>query len=154
MAAVLFMVGRGHEQPDIVSKLLDVERHEAKPLYRMASDLPLVLHEAAYDGLEWQRNDEPGVVKSLRSTAKRLAFQLAIVDGFVTSLAQPNAARTDASGGGDDDDVAVSSSTATSSAAQHVPLLLRDTEAPFAAKIKRQAAKSAASDESKKRRTT
>lgn len=43
MAAVLFMVGRGDEEPAVVSDLLDIESNPCKPQYTMASDLPLVL---------------------------------------------------------------------------------------------------------------
>jgi tRNA pseudouridine38/39 synthase len=42
MVAVLFMVGRGDETPDVVDQLLDVESNPGKPEYNMASDLPLV----------------------------------------------------------------------------------------------------------------
>jgi hypothetical protein len=46
MMAVLFMVGRGLEEPGIVPRLLDVTpgaRFERKPTYNMAPELPLVL---------------------------------------------------------------------------------------------------------------
>lgn len=37
MAAVLLMVGRGEEFPDVVRRLLDVEATPRKPQYRLAS---------------------------------------------------------------------------------------------------------------------
>ena len=37
MAAVLLMVGRGEEQPDIVQTLLDTQRCPRKPQFAMAS---------------------------------------------------------------------------------------------------------------------
>lgn len=55
MVTVLFLVGQGLEPPDVIAKLLDVEREPCKPQYSMASELPLVLHEIGYDEeLEWQ----------------------------------------------------------------------------------------------------
>ena len=58
MAAVLFMVGRGQEEPEIVSRLLDVEAHPGKPHYRMAPEGPLVLFRCAFKDLEFIRTPE------------------------------------------------------------------------------------------------
>lgn len=45
IAAVLLMVGRGLERPDVVQRLLDV-KHQApcKPQYSMAAEEPLLLY--------------------------------------------------------------------------------------------------------------
>ena len=40
MAAVLLMVGRGQEEPSIVSRLLDVKATPCKPYYNMAAEVP------------------------------------------------------------------------------------------------------------------
>ncbi len=40
MAAVLLLVGRGLESPDIVRRLLDVEVTPLKPQYNMAPEVP------------------------------------------------------------------------------------------------------------------
>ena len=48
IAAVLLMVGAGAEKPAIVTELLDVTRHPAKPQYHMASEKPLLLSGAGY----------------------------------------------------------------------------------------------------------
>lgn len=50
MAAVLLMVGKQFEQPDVVQKLLDIDQHPCKPQYNYASeviidDSPLHLYE-------------------------------------------------------------------------------------------------------------
>jgi len=45
---VLTYVGRGVEQPHIVSELLDVELRPKKPHYPMAEDTGLVLHDCGY----------------------------------------------------------------------------------------------------------
>lgn len=49
--AVLFLVGEGKESPDIVVKLLDIERVNAKPDYLLADEHPLVLHQCGFDHL-------------------------------------------------------------------------------------------------------
>ncbi|KAA8496379.1 tRNA pseudouridine(38/39) synthase [Porphyridium purpureum] len=53
MAAVLFMVGAGKEEPSIVARMLDVHSpnsvfKDGKPEYRMAGAIPLVLNECGY----------------------------------------------------------------------------------------------------------
>ena len=55
IVAVLFLVGRRLEEVDIVAKLLDHKNHSlgGKPIYQMASDLPLVLWDCQYDGVEF-----------------------------------------------------------------------------------------------------
>lgn len=39
MAAILLMVGRGQEAPDVVARLLDVEACPRKPQYSMAPEV-------------------------------------------------------------------------------------------------------------------
>ena len=49
---VLFMIGRGLEEPSVISALLDVERYPGKPAYPLAPERPLVLHNCQYDNLQ------------------------------------------------------------------------------------------------------
>lgn len=49
--AVLFLVGKEGEDPEVVKQLLDVDTCTAKPQYVMAPELPLVLHECGFDNL-------------------------------------------------------------------------------------------------------
>ncbi|KAI8637665.1 pseudouridine synthase [Parasitella parasitica] len=53
MMSVLFLVGQGLEAPEIVRDLLDIEKVPSKPNFPMASDLPLVLYDCEFKGLEW-----------------------------------------------------------------------------------------------------
>lgn len=39
MAAVLLMVGKGQEEPEVVLELLDVEKNSQKPQYNMAPEV-------------------------------------------------------------------------------------------------------------------
>ena len=49
--ALLFMIGEGEENPEAVTALLDIEHMPAKPHYKMAPELPLVLHECGFDNM-------------------------------------------------------------------------------------------------------
>ena len=42
MAAVLLMVGKQLEHPDVVQKLLDIDRHPCKPQYNYASEVSTI----------------------------------------------------------------------------------------------------------------
>lgn len=46
---ILFLVGEGKEYPHVVHRMLDVKAFPVKPGYVMASDLPLVLWDCAYN---------------------------------------------------------------------------------------------------------
>ncbi|KEG09343.1 putative pseudouridine synthase A-like protein [Trypanosoma grayi] len=48
---VLFLVGRGLEEPGVVTALL--ERGDCKPVYPLADSTPLVLWECHFEGIEW-----------------------------------------------------------------------------------------------------
>lgn len=51
LVAILFLVGQGYEQPDIVDKLLDVQQLPGRPVFEMASDVPLVLWDCVFPDL-------------------------------------------------------------------------------------------------------
>jgi len=48
IAAVLLMVGRGLEAPDVVQQLLDIQRVPCKPQYGMAAEEPLLLFRCGF----------------------------------------------------------------------------------------------------------
>ncbi|TDH67916.1 hypothetical protein CCR75_003818 [Bremia lactucae] len=48
MVEVLFLIGTGQEEANVIRKLLDITQTPRKPQYQMASDLPLVLHECYF----------------------------------------------------------------------------------------------------------
>lgn len=56
MVAMLFMVGRGLEKPTIIRDLLDMEKYPQKPLFNMASEVPLVLYDVGYFGIDFEIN--------------------------------------------------------------------------------------------------
>lgn len=54
--SVLLLIGEGKEQPEVVLDLLDVDSNPGKPMYQIADEAPLVLHECGFDNLRllWQ----------------------------------------------------------------------------------------------------
>ncbi|KAJ2207536.1 pseudouridine synthase deg1 [Coemansia sp. RSA 521] len=62
MMAVLFAVGQRLETPDVVDHMMDIQMTNGKPEYEMASDLPLVLADCAFDekDVKWIRVRSPG----------------------------------------------------------------------------------------------
>ena len=50
MAAILFLVGQGLEQPSVIDDLLDIKLNLGRPMYEMASDIPLVLWDCIFAG--------------------------------------------------------------------------------------------------------
>lgn len=53
IVSVLFMIGKGLEEPEVVQELLDVQKHPGKPAYPLADERPLVLHDCAYPNLHF-----------------------------------------------------------------------------------------------------
>ncbi|KAK8805531.1 hypothetical protein WA158_002187 [Blastocystis sp. Blastoise] len=49
MVALLFHVGAGKEEPELIESLLDIQKHPEKPHYMMADPSPLCLFECKYD---------------------------------------------------------------------------------------------------------
>lgn len=86
--AVLFMVGRHEEDPEVVSKLLDIAAHPKKPNYEMASDLPLVLYDCEFNGITWIR--KPGtharLCQHMHTAWKEYAIKAALVEGMMKTF--------------------------------------------------------------------
>ncbi|XP_072025147.1 tRNA pseudouridine(38/39) synthase-like isoform X2 [Amphiura filiformis] len=53
MMAILFLIGQHREKPEILDRLLDIEKQPCKPQYSMAVDYPLVLYNCEFDGVNW-----------------------------------------------------------------------------------------------------
>ena len=49
MASVLLLIGRGLEQPSVITQLLDVAAMPGKPAYDMASEQPLLFFDCGHD---------------------------------------------------------------------------------------------------------
>ena len=53
IAALHFLIGKGLEDPSLISQLLNVDDNPCKPSYEMAKDVPLVLHSCMYQNLSF-----------------------------------------------------------------------------------------------------
>ncbi|CAM9801644.1 unnamed protein product [Chrysoparadoxa australica] len=53
MVSVLFMVGEGKEEASVINEMLDINKVPGRPLYKLAPDLPLVLHNCGYRSLDF-----------------------------------------------------------------------------------------------------
>ncbi|KAI8082705.1 pseudouridine synthase [Halteromyces radiatus] len=53
MMSVLFLIGQHLEPPTIIKDLMDISRYPGRPEYPMASDLPLILYDCAFDSIVW-----------------------------------------------------------------------------------------------------
>lgn len=51
---VLLLVGQGLEEPGVVDALMDMDTNPCKPEYEMADELPLVLWDTDFEGIEWR----------------------------------------------------------------------------------------------------
>ena len=53
MMSVLFMIGKGGEQPTIIDKLLDVETVTERPNYDFAPGENLILTDCGFEDITW-----------------------------------------------------------------------------------------------------
>lgn len=58
IVSVLFCVGSGVEQPELVQELFDLNKFSWKPLYSLAYELPLVLFDCEFDVPNWRYDEE------------------------------------------------------------------------------------------------
>ncbi|CAF3927673.1 unnamed protein product [Rotaria magnacalcarata] len=53
VVAILISIGQGKEDASLVRMLLDIEKYPCTPNYQLASELPLVLFDCQFDGVDW-----------------------------------------------------------------------------------------------------
>ncbi|CAF4720148.1 unnamed protein product [Rotaria sp. Silwood1] len=53
IVAILILIGQGKEEIDLVKALFDIEKYPCTPNYQIASELPLVLFDCQFDGVDW-----------------------------------------------------------------------------------------------------
>ncbi|CAG8650627.1 20789_t:CDS:2 [Cetraspora pellucida] len=75
MMAILFLVGQKLEDPSIVDVLLDIKKTPAKPIYNMASELPLVLYDCQYDNVKWCYGRDDNMLNTLSKLYKHIYEQ-------------------------------------------------------------------------------
>lgn len=128
MAAVLLMVGRGEEKPDIVGKLLDLKATPSKPYYNMAAEEPLMLSGAAYEiPLTWHRSYR--CVKDQQSRVAAMLDRHLITTTLVAALEQR--LMSDAT----DDPTETELAAEAKCQLVHQPLLNRSTEPNYSDRV-------------------
>ncbi|CAF4169010.1 unnamed protein product [Rotaria sp. Silwood2] len=53
IVAILILIGEGKEEIDLVKALLDIEKYPCRPNYQIASELPLILFDCQFNGVDW-----------------------------------------------------------------------------------------------------
>ncbi|KAK7357153.1 hypothetical protein VNO80_16436 [Phaseolus coccineus] len=76
MVAVLFMVGKGLESPNVIDMLLDTTSIVRKPQYTMASEVPLVLQCCEFDDIKFMCSTDAGDALRLHLVNECQIFQL------------------------------------------------------------------------------
>ncbi|XP_077499507.1 tRNA pseudouridine(38/39) synthase isoform X1 [Amblyomma americanum] len=84
IVAVLLLVGQRLEEPQVILELLDVEKNPRKPQYTMASELPLVLYDCQFEGLEWQQG--PAEAEAVATHLQALWTQARIKSALMESM--------------------------------------------------------------------
>ena len=85
------MVGCGAESPSIVSELLDVAKHPAKPQYQMASEIPLILSGAGFADqpqLHLSPSAAELISRKIQKQRDDLSVRLALLHTVHTSVRQ------------------------------------------------------------------
>jgi len=98
MMAILFLVGQHLENPEIVKDLLNIEKYPQRPDYEMAHDVPLVLYDCEFEGLEWRYpsdgvHSKERILASLFSGWHDLKLQETIAGLFCTSFGRSETIR-------------------------------------------------------------
>lgn len=90
--AVLFMVGQAAESPDIVTELLNTQLFPKRPLYKIAAEHHLVLHECGYDpSLSFHLYSSPNVwCEQAARAASMLAISKLALSDLSLKLAHPS----------------------------------------------------------------
>ena len=96
IAAVLLMVGAGAEAPTIVTELLDVAKHPAKPQYHMASEKPLLLSGAGYrpgelDALRFSDHAAAHVLRRITALTEEAEVKLGLLHSVRDEVARLHA---------------------------------------------------------------
>uniref|UniRef100_A0A6B2L5Z3 tRNA pseudouridine synthase n=1 Tax=Arcella intermedia TaxID=1963864 RepID=A0A6B2L5Z3_9EUKA len=114
MVGVLFLIGEGLEELEIITTLLDIQKVPRKPLYDMVDGSPLVLYECNYESLEWQ-----AISKQTLNEFDKLWLVSSLHSSVIYSMY--NGIK----------DFPISDPEGISSKSKHVPLLKRKTEKAY-----------------------
>ncbi|KAG8170750.1 hypothetical protein JTE90_028297, partial [Oedothorax gibbosus] len=85
---ILFLIGQGKEESDVIDKLLDIENFPRKPQYDMASEVPLVLFDCTYEDVEWIYDEDSlkFVIKQMQNLWTHHAVKTVIIKRMLDEL--------------------------------------------------------------------
>lgn len=91
MTAILFLIGQGLEEPELIKTMLDISKTPQKPIYEMANDIPLLLYDCKFPDMEWLEanlDDYKSVKygKAVSSLALDYHLKSTVVEIFKNSL--------------------------------------------------------------------
>lgn len=91
IAAVLFLVGQGLEEPSVVDELLDIEKYPGRPQYVIADPEPLVFWMAEYSDVEWMEyeNESGRFRMSFNEMLRKADIKAALLNFFNGGEAKP-----------------------------------------------------------------
>lgn len=92
IVSVLFLIGEGREEPEVIDQLLDVEKNPCRPSYGMAADLPLNLFDCDFQNIQWEY-DQTALAYVVR-TFQKLWTQSAVRTQMMRSCLAELEART------------------------------------------------------------
>ncbi|KAF7812793.1 tRNA pseudouridine(38/39) synthase isoform X1 [Senna tora] len=118
MVAVLFMVGKGLESPNVIDILLDTNRVPRKPQYIMAAEVPLVLQSCEFEDIKFICSSDAGEALRVHLVNECQIYQL---QAAIFHEALLNCVPLS-------DDQRLLHNGGTKKKASHVPLLSRPTE--------------------------
>eukprot|EP00744_Colponema_vietnamica_P011865 GILI01016670.1.p1 GENE.GILI01016670.1~~GILI01016670.1.p1 ORF type:complete len:441 (+),score=28.48 GILI01016670.1:32-1324(+) len=73
---ILVLIGKGLEEPTVVTDLLDIKKVSAKPCYPLADDGPLVLWNCHFDAMDFKFSDEARAVFQVESADIAVALMI------------------------------------------------------------------------------
>ncbi|KAG0228874.1 tRNA pseudouridine synthase 3, partial [Actinomortierella wolfii] len=73
--SILFAIGQGLEEPEVIDTMFDLTKCPAKPSYDMAAELPLVLYDCHFEGLEWRYQTDTDQVQDFTPMKLYRAFE-------------------------------------------------------------------------------
>lgn len=88
IVAILFLIGSGDEEVNIINRLLDVEKYPCKPTYNMAPELPLVLWDCSFDSTEFIYDSQviTRILEGLFDQWKEITVKYAIIRHMINAL--------------------------------------------------------------------
>jgi hypothetical protein len=80
MAAILFLIGTGKEQPTIIDDLFDLNKCPHKPNYTPAVEYPLILEDCRYDNISFDvhKNDAVSFYNTFNDIVMREVIELTL----------------------------------------------------------------------------